>query len=347
MTTSMTNERISVVFPNYNHGRFLEGMLSALLTQSVRPYEIIVTDDGSTDDSLTILRRLEQEHPEITVLVHEKNQGAVAAVNLAMSHATGEFIFATAADDTIQPGFFEESLALLNKHPEAGMSYAGRRSVTEEGILVQPNPRSSWTPANEPVYIDPEHVVRILNNRGLFILDSTNFYRVDALEEFVPWSPELGPFITSFAAHTIALQRGVCYTPNVLTERRVSSTQYSVEAMRDIDGALVRTDAAINMMENDYGHLWPRKFVMNYRRSEARRIAHLLITDSTVRQAETLGRINALIGYRPSLLARFSLLMLRGALALNNKLDAVFLKWRFRPTFGAMIDRIRWKLGRG
>lgn len=346
MTTTDTNARISVVFPNYNHGRFLEGMLSALLAQSVPPYEIIVTDDGSTDDSLTILRRFEQEHPEIKVLVHEKNQGAVAAVNLAMSHATGEFIFATAADDTIQPGFFEESVALLNKYPNAGMSYAGRRSVTEEGVLVRPSQRSTWAPAAEPTFIDPEQVVRILNNRGIFILDSTNVYRADALAEFVPWSDKLGPFITSFAAHSIALQRGVCYTPNVLTERRVSSTQYSVVAMRDIEGTLARTDAALDLMENQYGHLWPKKFVTNYRRSEARRIAHLLLSDSRARQVDTFSRISALIRYRPSLLARFSLILLRSTLALNNKVDAAYLKWRFRPTFGAIMDRIRWKLGR-
>ena len=340
-------DRISVVFPTYNHGHFLDGMLSALLSQSLKPYEIIVVDDGSTDDSLITLKRFERENPEVKVLVNETNRGAVAAVNRAVSHASGDFVFATAADDTVLPGFFEASLAMLNKHTEAGMSFTGRRSETEDGEWVKPGQKSAWGPSQESTYISPNHVRRIIDSRGIFIVDTTNIYRSEVLADFLPWSTELGPFTSSYAAHTIALQRGICYIPTTYALRRVSDTQYATHAMRDIEGALSRTNVAVSLMETEYPGLWPRKFVTNYRRSEARRIAHFLLSDTRARQAETISRIGTLIGYRPSLLARLSLLMLRATTALSNTVDAAFLKWKFRPTPGAIMDRIKWKLGRG
>jgi glycosyltransferase involved in cell wall biosynthesis len=294
---------------------------------------------------LTTLRRFERENPEITVLVNEKNQGAVAAVNRAVSHATGEFIFATAADDTVMPGFFEQSLAILNRYPQAGLCYAGRRSVTEDGELVRPHPNSTWAPATESSFIDPERVARLINSRGIFIFDTTNIYRAEVLDRFLPWSEALGPFISSYAAHAIALQRGVCFIPETFALRRVSDTQYAVHAMRDIQGALARTDTAIKMMETEYEGLWPQKFVKNYRQSEVRRIAHILQADRKVNQIETLGRIRALVGYKPTLLARLSVVELRASLSFSNAMYAMYIKWRFRPTVGAIFDRIKWKLG--
>lgn len=342
-----SENRLSVVFPTYNHGHFLEGTLSAILSQSVKPYEVIVVDDGSTDDSLTTLRRLEREHPEVNVLVNETNLGAVPAVNRAVSQASGEFIFATAADDTVLPGFFEESLAMLNRHPEAGMSFTGRRSETEDGEVVRPNAISAWSPSSEPTYISADQVRRLINGRGIFITDTTNIYRTETLAKFLPWSTELGPFTSSYAAHSIALQRGVCFIPTTYVLRRVFDTQYATNAMRDVEGALSRTEVAVSLMETEYPGLWPRKFVTNYRRSEARRIAHYLMSDTRAKQAETLSRIHSLVGHRPSLLARLSLLMLRATIALSNTMDAAFLKWKFRPTTSAIMDRIKWKLGRG
>tara|TARA_B100000579_G_scaffold411196_1_gene401814 strand:+ start:93 stop:323 length:231 start_codon:yes stop_codon:yes gene_type:complete len=70
---------IAVIIPNFNHGHLIEQSILSTFDQSVRPNEIIVIDDGSTDDSVTRLKRLEKEIPILKLVLCKENQGALHA----------------------------------------------------------------------------------------------------------------------------------------------------------------------------------------------------------------------------------------------------------------------------
>ena len=93
---------VSIVIPVYNAEATLDKCIQSILAQSCADLEILPVDDGSTDSSLAILRALEKQDARIRVFT-QANQGASSARNLALRHATGEYIQFVDSDDTLPP----------------------------------------------------------------------------------------------------------------------------------------------------------------------------------------------------------------------------------------------------
>ena len=105
---------LSVAIPNYNHAQYLPRCLDSILSQSVQPFEILVLDDASTDNSVAIIQRYASQHPHVRLHRNEHNLGAVANINQAFELSQGDYVFVPSADDEVVPGFFEKSLKLQN-----------------------------------------------------------------------------------------------------------------------------------------------------------------------------------------------------------------------------------------
>src|SRR6187200_250053 len=90
---------VSVVIACYNHGRFLPAAVDSVLAQDYGEIELIVVDDGSTDETPDVAAR----YPVIRYL-RQENQGAAAAKRAGLEASTGEFLMFLDADDTLLPG---------------------------------------------------------------------------------------------------------------------------------------------------------------------------------------------------------------------------------------------------
>jgi glycosyltransferase involved in cell wall biosynthesis len=110
----MHSERITVIIPAYNSGRFIAEALDSALGQSVAPAQIIVINDGSTDDTRD---RLLAYQDRITV-IDQANHGAAAARNAGLRIATGDFIAFLDADDVWHRRKLEAQLEVLRSRPE-------------------------------------------------------------------------------------------------------------------------------------------------------------------------------------------------------------------------------------
>ena len=97
--------RISVVCAAYNAGSHIEAMLKSVARQSVK-IELIVVDDGSTDETAEICRRYALENPNI-VCISTKNRGAGAARNTGVEHAGGDFVIFLDSDDLLAENAFD------------------------------------------------------------------------------------------------------------------------------------------------------------------------------------------------------------------------------------------------
>ena len=120
----MTLPTLTVVVPNYNHGHLLRECLDSLVNQSVKPLEILVIDDGSTDNSLRIIQDYCQKYLCVSLVRNEKNMGVNFTLNRGVALAKGEYIFIPGADDRVMEGHFEKTLTLLAAHPEAGLCFS-------------------------------------------------------------------------------------------------------------------------------------------------------------------------------------------------------------------------------
>ncbi len=108
---------ITVVMPVYNAERYLARALESVLGQSFGEFELIVIDDGSTDSSLSLLKRYERHDLRLRLLSRE-NRGLVATLNEGLELARGEFVARMDADDLSLPRRFEQQIAFMDANPE-------------------------------------------------------------------------------------------------------------------------------------------------------------------------------------------------------------------------------------
>lgn len=96
--------KLSIIIPVYNVESYLRECLDSVLSQDMTDYEVICVDDGSTDNSLTILREYESKYAIIKVIQHSENKGLSAARNTGIRQARGMYIQFIDSDDMIKPG---------------------------------------------------------------------------------------------------------------------------------------------------------------------------------------------------------------------------------------------------
>src|SRR3954447_1697293 len=108
--------RISVLMPCFNHGAFIGEAIESVLAQTLKDFEIVVVDDGSTD--AVTAQTLSQLRTARTTVLTTKNRGLPAARNHAARHASGEFFCALDADDKLVATWFEKAIGVLDERPE-------------------------------------------------------------------------------------------------------------------------------------------------------------------------------------------------------------------------------------
>lgn len=111
MAASEEGRRLSIVIPAYNCAAWLRRAVTSAYSISPGPLDVIVVDDGSTDDTPEVLSRLCQDFPELRV-VSQPNAGLSAARNVGIGHALGEYVVLLDADDELIPCDLEPALAL-------------------------------------------------------------------------------------------------------------------------------------------------------------------------------------------------------------------------------------------
>lgn len=221
---------LSVIMPNYNHAKFLPRSFGALLRQSVRPTEIIVIDDGSTDNSLEVINEFASKYEVIRFFRNEKNLGAAPTVLRGVNLAHGEYIFSTAADDEVAPGLFEKSLQLLARYPAAALCCTiGDYREAHTGI--------SWHwgagIAESPTYLSPARIVQLEKQGRFYIPPNSVIFKKSALCEVGNFIPELTFCSDWYAMYVAGFRHGICFVPEPLAIFHVQAHSYYHKIRRD------------------------------------------------------------------------------------------------------------------
>lgn len=136
---------VTVVISCFNYGRFLPQAVRSACEQEGVLVDVIVVDDMSTDDSLSIARDLERRHSNVSVVAHDHNQGVVDAFNDGARRATGEFVVRLDADDILIPGSLSRATEVARAYPTVGLVY-GHPLHFSGDVLPRPRLRATgWT----------------------------------------------------------------------------------------------------------------------------------------------------------------------------------------------------------
>jgi glycosyltransferase involved in cell wall biosynthesis len=165
---------ISVIIPTYNYARLLPRALDSVLSQQSADVELIVVDDGSTDNTAAVLADYTARYPQLR-LIQQANRGAAAARNAGVMQAHGPYALLLDADDELLPGALTALRAVLAKHPATGMILGGYISVYPDGH------ERTRMPTSVPVASPARLVERYLLDKSVGISHSCSLFRRDLL----------------------------------------------------------------------------------------------------------------------------------------------------------------------
>jgi glycosyltransferase involved in cell wall biosynthesis len=120
---------VTVIIPCYNHSRFLGNAIESALRQSYSQIEIIVVDDGSTDDSAQVAQKYSG-----VKLIKQANGGLPSARNAGLRASAGDYLIFLDADDRLLPGAAAAGAACLNARAECAFAYGHYRLINRDGI---------------------------------------------------------------------------------------------------------------------------------------------------------------------------------------------------------------------
>lgn len=126
--TQSKKPSISIIMPCFNASRTLSSTIDRVFAQSFTDFELIIINDGSTDDSLNILNALATKHKSIKV-IDQANKGPAIARNKGLKIAKGEFIAFLDADDSWHPDFLEKLYKALTYDQSTAISYCGWQNI--------------------------------------------------------------------------------------------------------------------------------------------------------------------------------------------------------------------------
>lgn len=132
---------VSVLISSYNYAAFLGAAVQSALAQTYTPDEVLVVDDGSTDGSREVARRLERENPHVR-LITQANAGQAAALNAGFAASRGDVICLLDADDVFEPTKVARTVTLFHEAPRAGLAVHRVRAVDhdERPLPIDPTP---------------------------------------------------------------------------------------------------------------------------------------------------------------------------------------------------------------
>ena len=146
---SGTNSTVSVIIPTYNRAAFLREALESVFTQTVQPHEVIVVDDGSKDNTESVVKGMQTAHPTLRYLP-QKNAGPAAARNTGMRAATGHWLAFLDSDDLWVNNKLERQLAYAAAHPNIGMIFGAMENIGPSGGKLADTRADYWVAQATP-----------------------------------------------------------------------------------------------------------------------------------------------------------------------------------------------------
>jgi glycosyltransferase involved in cell wall biosynthesis len=224
----MKRPALSVIVPNYNHGKYLPACLESILQQSREPDEIIVVDDASTDNSVEIIEAYAQKDSRIRLIRNERNKGVLSTLNrgLGLEEPTlteADYVHFPAADDVLLPGLLEKSMKLLEQHPQAAFCCAiGDWHEEATGL----NWHVGVGMGDQPRYLAPADLVELEKQGRLFVATNTVTVRREAIREAGGYIAELKCHCDWFALHVAGFRHGICFVPEPLARFNILPNSY-------------------------------------------------------------------------------------------------------------------------
>jgi tetratricopeptide (TPR) repeat protein len=215
---------VSVIIPNYNHARYVGDAIRSVLAQDYHHYEVIVVDDGSTDNSREVIAVFGDQ----VRCVFQQNAGLSAARNTGIKASKGSLIGVLDADDMYEPAFLSTLVAALQEHFDADGIYCGYQFVDHVNTLL---------PQIEARPVEPEKLYEALLEGNFFVPESiflrrTVYDNVGLFDEALRACEDWDVWLRA------AKKYRIIHSTKILTRHRVLPGSMSTDPLRMLNNRL-------------------------------------------------------------------------------------------------------------
>jgi glycosyltransferase involved in cell wall biosynthesis len=240
--------KISIIMSNFNHGKFLHESIGSLVDQTCKPYELIIIDDCSTDNSVELIEKYAKKYSFIKFFKNTQNKGVFPNVEFGEKISKGDYLAFLSADDRWSKDFIEKSIQFLLKYPNAGLVCSIPCFIGETGQFSH-----AVTPLvrNLPEYISSSELVPLLK-KYFFIAGHTSVIKKSAFLESKGMISELEWHCDWFSMHTIGFRHGICFIPEKLAFLRIVPNSYSASFLQWKKQKKVLKNLFLILQDNDF-----------------------------------------------------------------------------------------------
>lgn len=236
--------RVSVLLPVFNGAAFLRESIASILAQDFGDFEIVVVDDGSSDDSIPIIQSFNDGR--IRLHANAKNIGMTGALNVGLALCRGEYIARMDADDICHPFRFSRQVAFLDRHPEVGLVGSAIWVVDRAGRLYDfvPQPRTDDAIRFVAMTKNPFHHPTVMLRRRVLTEHSLTYDPAFSNQDYKLWADLLR--VTKGANLGSPLLRYRVHGENFSTLHSGEQVQTSI-------------DICLQIQSDIFGHAWLTK----------------------------------------------------------------------------------------
>ena len=293
---------VSVIIPNFNHARFLTRRIESVLEQSFSDYEIIILDDASTDDSISIINRYKHNR-KIRCKENKSNSGSpFKQWNKGVKEATGTYLWFAESDDWADKPFLSELVGVLDNNPDLGLVYC--QSVAVNGIDQMIDNCQAWTAHLDPKLWCSDFVMdgplfctkylmfsNVIPNASAVLIRRKAWDKVGAANEdmrlcgdWLQWARILSVSNVGFVSHPLNHFRSHCDTSR---SKLLGSTIDTIERYQVLCHIAHTCPISQNTLENSLSQLanwWQSQILHNSRYSETEKLRQTLAAYRGVRK---------------------------------------------------------------
>ena len=203
---------VSIGMPMYNGERYIRKAIDSLLAQDYENFELIISDNASTDSTLLICRECTSSDHRVSVHAQNHNVGALANFKTVLEPARGKYFMWAAVDDYWLPEFISSLVKELEEHPEAGVAMCATERVYEDGILFD---TIRFKDKNDPNNMNYYQMIKGLTSPEKYNLYIYGLFRTNLLRQAISFYPEV-PGLDRLFICQIALATRFRYVDQVL-----------------------------------------------------------------------------------------------------------------------------------
>lgn len=229
----MKESKISIITASYNYAEYIEQTIESVIYQTYKNWEYIIIDDGSTDNSVELIKNYTKNYDNIHLYEHadSQNKGLKQTLLLGLEKATGEYIAFLESDDFWELNYLEEKVKLLNIRPQPKLIYNLVNFVGDKQVIQEKNYTNTTEDACKEEFTYKNVAIDMLNNPIIPSFSSV-FVEKNALEN-CDFNTPLDAFLDWWIWTQIACKYKILHINKKLTNFRAHSNSYTDIAFND------------------------------------------------------------------------------------------------------------------